>query len=112
MQLCNSAKLKTSTPDKSPEVHQILASIISGFFRKISSKQQSFGLYTNIFSRKPMYIHPTSSLFDQKPELVVYNEIVTTSKSYMRNCSKISPDQLKEVLPECYKTKPLVFATT
>lgn len=110
--MCNNLKLVPPAQDKPPEARQILTSIMSGFFRNISSRQQAFGLYGNIFSRKLVHIHPTSCLFDQKPELVLYSEIVTTSKNYMRSCSKVSPEWLHEVLPGLYKVKPFVLATT
>jgi ATP-dependent RNA helicase DHX8/PRP22 len=32
----------------------------------------------------PVYIHPSSALFNKNPEWMIYHELVLTSKEYMR----------------------------
>ena len=38
-----------------------------------------------------VFVHPTSYLFKDTPQFVVYKEIVQTSKSYMKGVTAISP---------------------
>jgi len=52
-------------------------------------------------------IHPQSSLFQQHPGMVVYSELVLTTKEFMRNVIDIQPEWLMEVAPHYYKSKEL-----
>jgi HrpA-like RNA helicase len=36
----------------------------------------------------PVYIHPSSALFNKNPEWMIYHELVLTSKEYMRQVCK------------------------
>lgn len=38
---------------------------------------------------EPVFIHPTSALFKNLPEFVVYQEIMETTKMYMKGGSHI-----------------------
>ncbi|XP_066466100.1 probable ATP-dependent RNA helicase DHX37 [Tiliqua scincoides] len=56
----------------------------------------------------PVYIHPSSVLFKQLPEFVVYQEIVETTKMYMKGVSAIEPEWIPLLLPPyCHYEKPL-----
>ena len=46
-------------------------------------------------------IHP-STVIDNKPDWVMYNEFVLTSRNYIRTVTKIEPDWLFEVAPEYF----------
>ncbi len=48
-------------------------------------------------------MHPSSSIFLDKPKWVVYHELVLTSKEFMRCAVEISPDWLVEIAPHYYK---------
>lgn len=59
----------------------------------------------NCFSRaiangRTVSIHPSSVLFGQKPDCVIYNELVRTSREYMRDLTRIDPLWLPEVAPQ------------
>lgn len=45
-----------------------------------------------------MIIHP-STVIDSKPEWVMYNEFVLTSRNYIRTCLIVYPEWLFEVAP-------------
>lgn len=47
-------------------------------------------------------IHP-SSVIDHKPEWVLYNEFVLTSRNYIRTVLEIEPEWLFEVAPEYFQ---------
>ena len=52
-----------------------------------------------------MSIHPTSVLFGRSPlpECVVFNELVVTSRQYMRAVSACELAWLPDLAPQCYK---------
>ncbi len=47
-------------------------------------------------------IHPTSVLFNSKKPSVVFDELVLTSKLYMRNCTAIDSAWLPDIAPHKY----------
>ena len=54
------------------------------------------------------FIHPESSMFDKFPEYVVYQEIVETSKLYMKGVTAIEEDWLAFFAPyKCSFSEPL-----
>lgn len=46
-------------------------------------------------------IHP-STVIDHKPEWVLYNEFVLTSKNYIRTVTEFNPEWLFEVAPQYF----------
>ena len=40
--------------------------------------------YKTVADQTPVFIHPSSALFQRQPDWVVYHELVLTSKEYMR----------------------------
>lgn len=57
------------------------------------------GVYSSLTDRITAKIHPTSVLFARKPqpEVIVYTELVSTSKNYLRNCVALEPAWLVEL---------------
>uniref|UniRef100_A0A1A7WLH1 Activating signal cointegrator 1 complex subunit 3 n=1 Tax=Iconisemion striatum TaxID=60296 RepID=A0A1A7WLH1_9TELE len=56
----------------------------------------------------PVFIHPSSVLFKALPEFVVYQEIMETSKMYMRGVSAVEADWVPQLLPQyCHFGPPL-----
>ncbi len=44
--------------------------------------------YKTVVEQTPVFIHPSSALFQRQPDWVIYHELVLTSKEYMREvCS-------------------------
>jgi HrpA-like RNA helicase len=40
--------------------------------------------YKTVADQTPVFIHPSSALFQRQPDWVIYHELVLTSKEYMR----------------------------
>ena len=40
--------------------------------------------YKTVVEQTPVFIHPSSALFQRQPDWVIYHELVLTSKEYMR----------------------------
>ncbi|KAI8847111.1 putative ATP dependent RNA helicase [Chytridium lagenaria] len=59
--------------------------------------------YKTMVEGTPVYIHPSSALFNKQPEWVIYHELVMTTKEYMRECIAIEPKWLVEVAPNFFK---------
>uniref|UniRef100_A0A667H3B6 DEAH-box helicase 37 n=1 Tax=Lynx canadensis TaxID=61383 RepID=A0A667H3B6_LYNCA len=56
----------------------------------------------------PVFIHPSSVLFRELPEFVVYQEIVETTKMYMKGVSAVEVQWIPALLPSyCQFDKPL-----
>ncbi|XP_062814503.1 probable ATP-dependent RNA helicase DHX37 [Anolis carolinensis] len=56
----------------------------------------------------PVFIHPSSVLFKELPDFVVYQEIVETTKMYMKGVSVVEPEWIPLILPPyCHFEKPL-----
>uniref|UniRef100_A0A8W4FNX7 DEAH-box helicase 37 n=1 Tax=Sus scrofa TaxID=9823 RepID=A0A8W4FNX7_PIG len=57
---------------------------------------------------EPVFIHPSSVLFKELPDFVVYQEIVETTKMYMKGVSTVEVQWIPVLLPSyCQFDKPL-----
>ncbi|CAN6482719.1 unnamed protein product [Victoria cruziana] len=83
--------------------------ITSGFFAhacRLETYGQE-GVYKTIRGSQEVYIHPSSVLFRVNPKWVVYHEIVSTEKNYMRNVVSVDPSWLTELAPHFYQVQKL-----
>lgn len=80
----------------------ICKAIVSGFFSHAAKKDPTEG-YKTMVEGTPVFIHPSSALFQKNPEWVIYHELVLTSKEYMRSCMGIDPKWLLELAPNFYQ---------
>lgn len=76
--------------------------ICSGFFRHAAKKDPQEG-YKTLVEGTPVYIHPSSALFNRAPEWLVYHELVLTTREYCHNVTAIEPKWLVEVAPQFFK---------
>ncbi|KAH7103318.1 P-loop containing nucleoside triphosphate hydrolase protein [Auriculariales sp. MPI-PUGE-AT-0066] len=51
----------------------------------------------------PVYIHPSSALFNCGPEWLIYHDLVLTTREYCHNVTAIEPKWLVEVAPQFFK---------
>jgi len=65
------------------------------------------GSFNTQFDKKKVHIHPSSCLFQKKPEIVIYDELVMTTKQYMRNILKVDKEWYFELQPQFHKLKTL-----
>jgi len=71
------------------------SSVLSGFHANINGRNSSNGNGLIQMSPKMKNDH------NQKPSYVIFNEIVQTSNTYLRTVTRIEPEWIKEVLPNC-----------
>mmetsp|Transcript_12824 Transcript_12824/g.38739 ORF Transcript_12824/g.38739 Transcript_12824/m.38739 type:complete len:1220 (-) Transcript_12824:544-4203(-) len=82
--------------------NKIRMAVASGFFMHAARKDAQEG-YKTIADGTPVFIHPSSALFQRQPDWVIYHELVLTSKEYMREVSAIEPKWLVELAPRFFK---------
>lgn len=80
---------------------RIRKAITSGFFAHAAKKDPQEG-YKTLVENQPVYMHPSSALFNHQPEWVVYHTLVVTTKEYMREVIAIEPKWLAELAPNFY----------
>ncbi|KAG2465613.1 DHX15 helicase, partial [Polypterus senegalus] len=60
------------------------------------------GHYLTVKDNQVVQLHP-STVLDHKPEWVLYNEFVLTTKNYIRTCTDIKPEWLVKIAPQYYE---------
>ncbi|XP_031228457.1 probable ATP-dependent RNA helicase DHX35 isoform X2 [Mastomys coucha] len=81
----------------------VLRCIVSGFFAN-AARFHSTGAYRTIRDDHELHIHPASVLYSEKPpRWVIYNEVIQTSKYYMRDVTAIESAWLLELAPHFYQ---------
>ncbi|KAH7886655.1 P-loop containing nucleoside triphosphate hydrolase protein [Phlebopus sp. FC_14] len=84
------------------DYNRVRKAICSGFFRNAAKKDPQEG-YKTLVEGTPVYIHPSSALFNRNPEWLIYNELVLTTREYCHNVTTIEPKWLVEVAPQFFK---------
>ncbi|CDK25670.1 unnamed protein product [Kuraishia capsulata CBS 1993] len=83
----------------------IRKAITSGYFPNAARLSKTGDNFRSIKKNQTIFVHPSSVIFSQKPppKLVLYHELVLTSKEYMRNCLVIEEAWLKELAPHFFR---------
>ncbi|KAJ1974777.1 DEAH-box ATP-dependent RNA helicase prp22 [Dimargaris verticillata] len=81
---------------------QVRRAICAGFFTHTAKKDPTEG-YKTLVEGTPVYIHPSSALFNKSPEWLIYHELVLTTKEYMREVTAVEPKWLVEVAPRFFR---------
>lgn len=93
-------KLESSQSDLA-NVRRCLA---HGLFTNAAQLQPD-GSYVALDTLQAVAIHPSSVLFQAKPAYVVFNELLHTSRCYMRDLCLVDGDWLQEAAPEYFRRK-------
>lgn len=59
--------------------NKVRRAVVSGYFTHAAKKDPQEG-YRTMVEGNPVYIHPSSALFNKSPEWVLYHELVLTTK--------------------------------
>lgn len=84
------------------DYNTVRRAICSGFFRHAAKKDPQEG-YKTLVEGTPVYIHPSSALFNRAPEWLVYHELILTTREYCHNVTVVEPKWLVEVAPQFFK---------
>lgn len=85
-----------------PKFDAVRKAICAGFFTHAAKRDAQEG-YKSVVENQPVFIHPSSALFNKSPEWVIYHELVLTTKEYMREVTAIEPRWLAEVAPTFFQ---------
>ncbi|KAL5283886.1 DHX15 family protein [Megaselia abdita] len=78
----------------------IRKALVQGFFMQVAHLQRT-GHYLTIKDNQTVQLHPSTCL-DHKPDWVIYNEFVLTSKNYIRTVTDVKPEWLLNIAPQYY----------
>ena len=104
--LCDRVEV-TITSCGAAELIPIQKALASGFFPNAARLQKGGDSYRGVKNGMTVHLHPSTTLFEDRPKWVIYHELVLTSKEYMRSIMPIKPEWLGEVAPHFYKAKDL-----
>ncbi|MCJ1309415.1 hypothetical protein MMC25_003074 [Agyrium rufum] len=104
--LCDRVEV-TITSCGAAELVPIQKALASGFFPNAARLQKGGDSYRGVKNGMTVHLHPSTTLFEERPKWVIYHELVLTSKEYMRSIMPIKPEWLGEVAPHFYKAKDL-----
>jgi len=92
---------RTSTEFTSRDYYlNIRKALVSGFFMQAAHLERT-GHYLTVKDNQVVQLHPSTCL-DHKPEWVIYNEFVLTTKNYIRTITDIKPEWLLKIAPQYY----------
>ncbi|XP_010366724.2 probable ATP-dependent RNA helicase DHX37 [Rhinopithecus roxellana] len=106
-------KMRPPTESQVTYLRQIMtAGLGDHLARRVQSEELLEDKWRNAYKTPllddPVFIHPSSVLFKELPEFVVYQEIVETTKMYMKGVSSVEVQWIPALLPSyCQFDKPL-----
>lgn len=106
--LCERVEVSQSTCGAS-NLRPIKRAITAGFFPNAARLQRSGDSYRTVKNNTTVWIHPSSVLMaiDPPERMVVYFELVQTTKEYMRSVMPIEAKWLSELAPHFHKAKDI-----
>ncbi|KAF7979437.1 hypothetical protein HWV62_34787 [Athelia sp. TMB] len=84
------------------DFNRVRRAITSGFFRNAAKKDPQEG-YKTLIEGTPVYIHPSSALFNRNPEWLIYHSLILTTREYCHQVTAIEPKWLVEVAPQFFQ---------
>ncbi|XP_017961804.1 putative pre-mRNA-splicing factor ATP-dependent RNA helicase PRP1 isoform X2 [Drosophila navojoa] len=92
---------RTSTEFSSKDYYvNIRKALVQGFFMQVAHLERT-GHYLTIKDNQNVQLHPSTCL-DHKPDWVIYNEFVLTTKNYIRTVTDVKPEWLLSLAPQYY----------
>lgn len=76
--------------------------LLAGFFANAAVLQPDGRTYKTVAADLLVTLHPSSVLFSRPPPCVFFNELIRTSKLYMRDVCAVEPDWLVAVAPHYF----------
>ncbi|GME70805.1 unnamed protein product [Ambrosiozyma monospora] len=95
---------QASNISRDKTILHVMKSIVSGYFWNVARLNRGGDSYKSLKKNQQVWIHPSSAMFKLKPpvKFLIYNELVLTSKEFMRNCMPISERWLSEYASHYY----------
>eukprot|EP00045_Choanoeca_perplexa_P016059 m.211780 g.211780 ORF g.211780 m.211780 type:complete len:683 (-) comp17156_c0_seq1:1776-3824(-) len=99
--ICKRTEVPPSTCNDDSEIYR--KCLLTGFFANVAVLQPNQS-YKVLASGQEALIHPSSCLAATrpKPQCILFNELIQTSKQYMRSCCILDQDWLVDVAPHYF----------
>lgn len=78
----------------------IRKAMLAGYFMQVAHLERT-GHYLTVKDNQVVHLHPSNCL-DHKPEWVIYNEYVLTSRNFIRTVTDIRGEWLVDIAPHYY----------
>ena len=82
-------------------VDNIRRALVAGYFYH-SARLNKSGSYVTVKKPHTVEVHPQSVCFKQGCRVLIYHELVLTTKEYMRNVFEVKPEWLIEAAPDLF----------
>lgn len=93
VEFCRKANLKISSCGSNFD--SVLQAFVAAYFLQAAIRLPD-GTFKTVASKQLVHIHPSSIIFNTRPDCIIFHEIVLTSKCYLRNVSAINSAWLLE----------------
>ncbi|MEW5317289.1 MAG: hypothetical protein WDW38_008600 [Sanguina aurantia] len=102
VRLCtrHNVRLVSTAFDDKAYYTNIRKALTAGYFMQVAHLQRQ-GQYLTVKDNQVVHLHPSTCL-DHKPEWVLYQEFVLTTKNYIRTCIDIKGEWLVDIAPHYY----------
>ncbi|GFR40936.1 hypothetical protein Agub_g1596 [Astrephomene gubernaculifera] len=102
VRICTRMNLRlVSTPFEDKEYYlNIRKAVTAGYFMQVAHLARQ-GQYLTVKDNQVVHLHPSTCL-DHKPEWVLYQEFVLTTKNYIRSCLDIKGEWLVDIAPHYF----------
>lgn len=107
--LCERVEIVPESNEDSSDIVPIQKSILAGYFYNCAQLSRTGDSYKTFKTNQVVYIHPSSSLFQNQPptRYINYYELVLTSKEYARSVMEFKPQWLLEVAPHAFNKQDI-----
>lgn len=102
-ELCPKAGI-TEVKSNRNDMTQLRKCVASAMFVNAAELQLD-NTYKVLSTGQTVHIHPSSCLFRRKPAYVIYNELIHTSKCYIRDLCVVDPQWLHDAAPNFFRRK-------
>ncbi|CAH0556419.1 unnamed protein product [Brassicogethes aeneus] len=100
-EICRSSDIPNSSCGSNMD--QLRKALITGLFMNVAELHRD-RQYITLDKKQTVFIHPSSSLHGQQPGLILFTEVVQTSKCYLRGLTTIESEWLQDIAPEYIRT--------
>jgi len=78
----------------------IRKAMLAGYFMQVAHLERT-GHYLTVKDNQVVHLHPSNCL-DHKPEWVIYNEFVLTSRNFIRTVTDVRGEWLVDIAPHYF----------
>jgi ATP-dependent RNA helicase DHX8/PRP22 len=94
------------------EINQVRRCLCAGFFMNAAVRLPNKNMYKTLISQLEVRIHPASVLQTPFPDCLIFNQVIMTSKQYIRDVTAIDSAWLPELAPNVYRGALLTQTTS